>query len=269
MAKPILWIPLLAVSLLAQPGAVVTKTMKIQIDGKAVTARKINGRWWSPDNRELIQTSEKWLWSIGGGNARHLVRWDHHRPMDMTRVAALDRSMGPAQVHSVLGQPNSVFPSDRPETEQSWDYYGSDGYKLSIHFSSSGDGIFTASYQPDPHTLPKDVAHLAFRFQGKTASEMFAERKSRPRTEKVAAPPQVTIPSAPAPPPAPVRKVSAALVGTVTPGLTRARVIEILGEPASRMAIAGGDQARETLRYQTETSSVAIVLIDGKVVEIR
>ena len=62
---------LLAVPLLAQAGGgVVTDTMKIEIDKRIHTARKINGRWWSEDNRELKQTNVGWLWNISGGNAR-------------------------------------------------------------------------------------------------------------------------------------------------------------------------------------------------------
>jgi hypothetical protein len=84
--------------------------------------------------------------------------------------------MGPDQVRAVLGPPNSVFPSDRPAAQQSWDYYGAGGYKLSIHFSSSG-GIFTASFAPDANSMPKDVPHLVFRVNGKSAQESFEERK--------------------------------------------------------------------------------------------
>src|SRR5262245_51864126 len=165
-----------AIQLFAQTDAVVTQTTRIEIEKRIHTARKINGRWWSEDNRELRQTNVGWLWTISGGNARHLVRFDHHRPVDPAKVSQLDRSMGPDQVRAVLGPPNSIFPSDRPATEQHWDYYGQDGYKLSIHFSSNG-GIFTAAFEPDEKSMPKDVPHLAFRFNGKTAQESFEEHK--------------------------------------------------------------------------------------------
>ncbi|MCZ2146597.1 MAG: hypothetical protein LC126_02340 [Bryobacterales bacterium] len=88
-----------------------------------MTARKINGRWWSPGNRELTRANVGWRRGISG-NARHLVRFDHHYPVDPAKVSLLDRSMGPDQVRRILGAPNSVFPSDRPEQEQMWDYYG-------------------------------------------------------------------------------------------------------------------------------------------------
>lgn len=167
---------------LAQTGAVATETMRIEIDKRIHTARKINGRWWSEDNRELRQTNVGWLWNVSGGNAWQLVRFDHHRPMDPNKVSQLDRSMGPDQVRSVLGPPNSVFPSDKPATHQQWDYYGAGGFKLSIHFSTSG-GIFTASYEPDAKSKSKDVPHLVFRFNGKSARESFEERKNQPRPE--------------------------------------------------------------------------------------
>jgi hypothetical protein len=150
-AKTLFSILFFALPLLAQN---VTQTMKIEIDKRIHTARKINGRWWSEDNRELTQTNVGWLWNVTGGNAWQLVRFDHHRPVDPARVNLLNRSMGPDQVRATLGPPNSVFPSDRPESQQQWDYYGADGYKLSIHFSSSG-GIFNASFEPDAKTLPR------------------------------------------------------------------------------------------------------------------
>ena len=174
-AKAIFSILFFAVPLLAQN---VTQTMKIEIDKRIHTARKINGRWWSEDNRELTQTNVGWLWNVSGGKAWQLVRFDHHRPVDPARVNLLNRSMGPAQVRAVLGPPNSVFPSDRPESQQQWDYYGADGYKLKIHFSSSG-GIFNASFEPDVKTLPKDVPHLAFRVNGKPAPTSLHPRNSR------------------------------------------------------------------------------------------
>ena len=181
------WIALstlfVALPLLAQTGGVVTDTMRIEIDKRMHTARKINGRWWSEDNRELTQTNVGWLWNVSGGNAWQLVRFDHHRPVDPAKVSQLDRSMGPDQVTAVLGPPNSVFPSDRPASQQQWDYYGAGGYKLSIHFSSSGGGIFTASYEPDAKSMPKDVPHLVFRFNGKSAQESYEERKDQPRRQ--------------------------------------------------------------------------------------
>jgi hypothetical protein len=168
----------------AQTGAVVTQTMRIEIDKRMHTAREINGRWWSEDNRELTRTNVGWLWQVSGGNAAHLVRFDHHRPVDPARVNSIDRSMGPDQVKAILGPPNSVFPSDKPAAQQTWNYYGAGGYGLSIHFSPSG-GIFTASFEPDAKSMPKDVPHLAFRVNGKTAQESFEEQKqNRPQPQR-------------------------------------------------------------------------------------
>jgi hypothetical protein len=284
--------PLIVVLAFAQPGAVVTNTMTIRIDGKPQHARQINGRWWSNDNRELIQTSEKWLWTISGGNARHLVRFDHHRPVDPSKVNLLDRSMGPNEVRAIMGDPNSVFPSDKPEQNQHWDYYASNGYKLSIFFAATQQsGIFTASSQPDPHTMPKDVDHLVFRFNGKSARESFEERKLQPRPahrtkqpgETMAdyrariledrastirgtrLPPPITPESAPVPV---SRKVTEQEVQSVVIGMSKAKLLELLGDPASRSSINGGDGTRETFRYQTESgTTVAIIVVDGKVTE--
>jgi hypothetical protein len=182
MGCTVLSILFAASQLLAQTGGVVTETMRIEIDKRIHTARKINGRWWSEDNRELTQTNVGWLWNVSGGNAWQLVRFDHHRAIDPTKVNQLDRSMGPDQVTAILGPPNSVFPSDTPAAQQHWDYYGAGGYKLSIHFSLNG-GIFNATYEPDAKSRPKDVPHLAFRFNGKTAQESYEEHKNQPQRQ--------------------------------------------------------------------------------------
>jgi hypothetical protein len=183
MGWTVLSILFFAFQLFAQTGAVVTQTMRIEIENRIHTARKINGRWWSEDNRELSQTNVGWLWNISGGNAWRLVRFDHHRPVDPAKVNNIDRSMGPDQVRATLGPPNSVFPSDKPAAQQIWDYYGAAGYKLSIHFNSSG-GIFNATFETDAKSMPKDVPHLAFRFNGKSAQESFEEqKKNRPQRQ--------------------------------------------------------------------------------------
>jgi len=295
MAWRSLWVPLLASTLTAQPGATVTERMKIRIDGRVHTARKINGRWWSEDNRELSRTNVGWLWNISGGNAIHLVRFDHHYPVDPAKGSFLDRSMGPNQVRAILGPPNSVFPSDRPEEQQAWDYYGPNGYKLSIHFSPSG-GIFTASFEPDARSMPKDVPHLAFRFNGKTASESFEERKKQQparevprsmaefreqlktemaqrRSRRSAIPSSrgvVEIPPAAPPAPAPPsRKVTTQELKSVAIDMPRAGLIALLGEPFSRMAITTDEGTRETLVYQTDAgSTVSIVVFKGKVSQL-
>jgi len=57
MGWTILSILFFALQVLAQTGAVVTETMRIEIDNRTHIARKINGRWWSEDNRELSQTN--------------------------------------------------------------------------------------------------------------------------------------------------------------------------------------------------------------------
>lgn len=274
----------------AQPGAEVTATKRIRIDGKLQTVRQINGRWWSHDNRELIQTSSNFRWTISGGNARHLVRFDRHHPVDPARVNSVDRSMGPDAVRAVLGPPNSVFPSDKPETVQQWNYYGAAAYKLSIKFSSSG-GIFTAHYQPDAKTMPIDVPHLVFRIDGKSANERFSERAApvparnpsetleqqhRKLRDEIAArrsgraPSSSTLtvidPAPAAPPPAPGRKVSPEELAQVTLGMQKAKLLEFLGNPASRMSIAGSEDTQEFLTYEKlDGAKVTIVLQAGKV----
>ena len=292
---------LAAASLAAQPGAHVTDTMRIEIDKRIHTARKINGRWWSEDNRQLSRTNVGWLWTISGGNAWKLVRFDHHYPVDPSKVELLDRSMGPDQVRSILGSPNSVFPSDRPEQEQHWDYYGANGYKLAIMFGSSG-GIFTADYEPDAHSMPKDVPHLAFRFNGKTAREAHEEARQpwttpgkeqtpdqlraqvkaqieqsradmaqkRAEMEQRRSGKTVEVSHvAPSKPLVPARRITADEIKSVTTGMPRTDVIKLLGDPMTMFTISGDDGARETLMYATaEGPNVSVVLLNGKVAQV-
>jgi len=258
--------------------------MTIRIDGRVQTARKINGRWWSPDNRQLTRTNSEWLWTISGGNARNLVRFDHHYPVDPAKVSLLDRAMGPDQVRAILGPPNSVFPSDRLEQQQIWEYYGGGGYMLSIQFASGGKGIFSASFEPDARSMPQDVPHLAFRFNGKTARESLEESKMK-RAQRPTAPStaeyraqghqakttlvtEAAPAAAPSEPAPPTRKVTAEELKSISIGMPRARLIELLGEPYSRAGIASGEGSRETLRYRSESGEiVSITLIDAKVTQ--
>jgi hypothetical protein len=291
---PAVLLLLLAAAPFAKAGGEVSATGQIRIDGQHQTVRQINGRWFSPDNRELRQTSSQWLWTISGGNARHLVRFHHHNPVDPARVSSLDRSMSPAQVRSVLGEPNAVFPSDKPESQQHWQYYGAGGYKLSLLFSSDG-GIFTASVEPDAQSRPQDVPHLTFRYQGRSARESFAERKAQSpqsrvsaqtrestaerrarlraemearRTGRAPASSTLTVvdPAPTAPPLPPGRKVSPEELAQVTVGMEKAKLLELLGHPASRMSIAGSDGAQEFFTYEKlDGAKVTIVLHAGKV----
>ncbi|MCZ2146596.1 MAG: hypothetical protein LC126_02335 [Bryobacterales bacterium] len=50
--------------------------------------------------------------------------------------------------------------------------------------------------------------------------------------------------------------------------MTRARLIELPGEPYSRAGITGSEGRCQTLRYRTESgATVTSVLTDGKVTE--
>jgi hypothetical protein len=132
--------------------------------------------------------------------------------------------------------------------------------------------------------MPKDVPHLAFRFQGKTARESFEERKSQrparsvPRSsaefrEQLKAEiaqrrSERSIVPAPAPVTrtAPSRKVTAEELKSVVIDMPRAALIALLGEPHSRNAITTAEGTHETLLYQTDAgSTVSIIVFRGKV----
>lgn len=249
---------LLTLAVLPAAAQSVTATKTVEIDGKMQTVRKINRRWWSPDNRELRQTSAGFLWTISGGSGQKLVRFNHHRPVNRANVALLTRSMGPVSVRALLGEPNRIFPYDQPENHQHWDYYGSDGYHISMMFSSYEEGIFTAREELTATAESQEIEHLAFR-------PKFASRSDNtPATILV---PQAAQPAAPA---APIRRTPESALASVAPGMERGAVLTKLGSPAGRTSISGGDGILETLTYYDETSSpVRVKLTAGKVVAVQ
>ncbi|HLK65153.1 MAG TPA: hypothetical protein VKU19_17040 [Bryobacteraceae bacterium] len=129
-----------ALALLASPtfGQKVTDTHKVEIDGKVQVVRKINGRWWSPDNRQLNPTKAGYIWYISSDRAP--LEFYHHNPVYLPRVEELRLFMSQDEVRDILGDPN--------ETQSRaglWHYYAEDGTAVLLKFVS--DELLEARYE--------------------------------------------------------------------------------------------------------------------------
>lgn len=274
--------------------------MQARVDGRMQTVRQVNGRWWTTENREVRKVgSTRWVPAANiAANLRQYLRFDHHQPVDPDRVELLDRTMGPDQVRSLLGPPNVVFPSNRPETRQVWFYYGPGGFKLAIQFSWKGLGIHQATVEANAQSPAHEVQHLAYRILG-NGSEDIDEESPRNRALGMAAesyadsvaveqglsflrdymasrhggsvrgatlarakPVGDAADAGPAKDPA-MRSLSA--------GMPRTRVIELLGEPSTRYTIHSVEGSRETLVYvQNGGQSVTrVIVVEGKLSEVQ
>ena len=135
----------------------VTETRKVDIGDritpKKIIVRKINGRWWSEDNREVTAVNEvapngdklPWLIQTEPG----AVQFFHHRPLDLSRAESLHLFMRPKEVGAALGEPNAVV---GPDDHAVWLYYAADGTRLSVRFMDDGvlgEAIFDAAGKPD------------------------------------------------------------------------------------------------------------------------
>lgn len=268
---------------------------QVRIDGRVQDIRLVNGRWWSADNRELKRAGSRWAWAAGGGSqVRQYLRFDHHDPCDPDRVELLDRTMGPDQVRSLLGPPNAVFPSNRKEIRQTWFYYGPAGFKLVIQFSWKGLGIQSASVAVTEKAALQEVSHLTFRTLGNGSDDIDEES---PRNRAMGHAAESALDSLAVenglaflnnrllarrgalPESAAGAGASRARTGvtsadpaiqSLSSGMPRTRVIELLGEPYTRYSIQSVEGFRETLVYrrggQMETR---IIVVDGKLAEIR
>src|ERR1035438_3299632 len=121
--------------LLAAPcfGQVVTGTAKVRIDGKVETVRKINGRWWSQDNRQLTPTPQGYIWWMGTPKG-HGFDFHHHRPVDLHSVESLRMWVSPDEVQKLLGGPNES--AGREELgSRMWLYYAQNGVSVMVRFT--------------------------------------------------------------------------------------------------------------------------------------
>lgn len=280
-------------AIVAQPPHV-TDTKLVDEGKNQQWLRKINGRWWSQDNREVYPPSKGGIfWELDSKPGT--VQFFHHRPFQLDRAESLHLWMKKEEVEAALGQPNRIFGTDGHAW---WYYYAANGIKLDIRFMDGELG--EASYHAigektwlvasiEREMNGRDIYKLMQERAGKRSDEWLAKKREENRLDQAArsealrrrirpggSSGMVTVESVPIPratePEVPAKKriVSAEAFVAVTLGATREDVLNRLGEPSSRFAITGDEGVRESFTYDLDSGETVVVrLLDGKVVKVR
>ena len=225
----------------------VTETRTVRIDGKPQLVRKINGRWWSPDNRQLTPPGKNgFFWNIQNKRISEVVFY-HHRPVDLSRAESLRLFMSKDEVTALLGPPNETF-----EGMGGWWYFAENGVALFIRFLGTGhEELGEARYERSDFGIHgRQVQSIERELAGRSVFKVFAERAStRPRSFDRSASPRSVAISAAVPPEPPRRTIDRELAASVATGMTRDELVAKLGEPYRTSRIAGSDVEIETLTY--------------------
>jgi hypothetical protein len=273
-------LPLLAVFVFAATAAFgqqVTATAKVEVGGRLQTVRKINGRWWSEDNRQMTPQKDGYTWYIG--QKGHTWNFHHHRPVDLQLAESLHLFMDPASVENLLGKPNESVERENWDS-RAWMYYAADGTSLLIQFSH--DELALAKYDRQDYGISgKPVASIAQELGGRDIAKVMADRawqRNSPSEyakfhgqNQGARPAAVVIsdPSATAAPDPPQHRIAGNLLDSIKQGMPRSEVVRILGEPSGGMHVAGGENDFEVITYFLEPSGeVSLRLERSKVVRI-
>ncbi len=264
---------------LAQPPHV-TETKLVQGEwGKGQELlRKINGRWWSQDNREVSPPAKGgFFWTLDSKPG--VVQFFHHHPFQLDRAESLHLWMTPNEVEAALGPPNRIF---GPDGHAFWYYYASNGTELSVRFM--GEGVLGEAQYQTVGEKSQSVASIERELNGQSIYKLLAARatQSQPqpmshpmpvRASRSAHPNMVTVQSVETSLPAeptPKRLVSAEAFAAIKPGATRQEVVDRLGKPTFGSAISGDEGTRESLTYYLESGEEVVVrLINGKVIQGR
>jgi hypothetical protein len=275
----------LLIAAAASHGQKVTATAKVEIDGRVETVRKINGRWWATDNRQLTPTKQGFIWWISSEKGHG---WDfhHHRPVRLELAESLHLFMDPGSVESVLGEPNQTAPvhEGRGEDSPMWYYYAENGTALFVRFIRNQ--LADARYErADFGVHGKPVETVAQELGGRNIFKIMADQAAEQNSK--AHPLRGRAPS-----PRPTGSRSSGSITVVTTaqadaprqdrpripqdkadgikeGMTRAEVVKIMGEASGGLSVAGAEVEFETLTYALDPSGeIAVRLEKGKVVKI-
>src|SRR5271165_4928723 len=159
----------------------VTDTKLVNAEkGKQELLRKINGRWWSQDNREVTPPPEGgFFWVLDSKPG--VCQFYHHRPFQLVRAESLHLWMKKDQVEAALGPPNRTFGTD---DHAFWSYYASNGTKLVVRFM--GDGVLgEATYEP-VGGKSKPVASIESELAGRSIYKLLADRAWKTSQEEQA-----------------------------------------------------------------------------------
>jgi hypothetical protein len=286
------WVPV-CLMVLAQAQQV-TDTTLVNYQGKKELLRKINGRWWSQDNREVYPPGKNGIfWELDSKPG--VVDFFHHRPFQLNRAESLQLWMTPEAVKATLGPPNRIFGNDG---HGFWYYYASNGTKVEVRFMDGvlGEAKYTAVGEKswpvasiEREMAGRDIYKLLQERAMKKSEEWLATKREENRIDqaarsealrngmrpassgyrsRVAQPGTVVVDAAE--PQSPPKKtiVSAEALAAVVQGTTREDVLSKLGEPSSRFAIAGDEGFREKFTYHLESGAAVVIrLVDGKVVK--
>lgn len=243
--------------------------------------RKINGRWWSQDNREVQPPAQEGgFWTLDSKPGT--CTFYHHRPFRLDRAESLHLWMTPQEVEAVLGQPNRTFGTNE---HGFWSYYAANGTKLSVRFMGDA-GLGEAKYEY-LHEKSRPVASVESDLGGRDIYKVLADRAWKNNKEHLAnkmndfrvansrrwvQPSIVTvdpIPIASADPTPSKHIVPADAYAAIAVGITRDEVLTRLGEPSSRYTITDDTGTRESFTYDLDTGSAVVIrLLGGRVTAV-
>ena len=256
-----------------------------------VWLRKINGRWWSPDNREVHPPSKGgFFWTLDSKPGT--CEFYHHRPFPMSKAESLHLWMTREQVEAALGQPGRTCEGARGGSGF-WHYYASNGMRLTVRFMSEGE-LGEATYEPLGEKS-YSVSSIEQELGGKTIYQLSAERATKRLRENDAlrreqfqrdhaihgrlsatrgtSPSVIAAETANAAQTvAPVEKrfISAEALAAITAGSSRGDVLSKLGEPNGRYSITDDDGTRESFTYSLDGGQDVVVrLLNGKVTKVQ
>jgi outer membrane protein assembly factor BamE (lipoprotein component of BamABCDE complex) len=279
---------------LAQPPLVTeTKLVRSEFAKGTELLRKINGRWWSQDNREVSPPSKGgFFWVLDSKPGA--CQFFHHRPFALDRAESLHLWMKKEEVEAALGTPNRTF---GPDGHAFWYYYASDGTKLSVRFM--GDGVLGEAQYDVVGEKSRPVASIERELNGQSIYKLLQARATQKLDQehaikqeqfradhalgnrrapnayspasRTAHPTMVTVESVASSQPAePVEKrtISAEAFSAIRPGATRQDILNRLGQPTFGSAISGDEGTRESLTYYLESGEAVVVrLVNGTVVQ--
>jgi len=289
----------MAAVLLAQAPRV-TATKLVDAGGnRKELLRKINGRWFSEDNREVYPpTGGGIFWVLDSKPG--VVQFVHHRPFQLARAESLHLWMTKQAVESVLGEPNRIFGTDG---HAHWFYYAEDGTKLEVWFVEDGVLGEAKYFAIGEKSWPvasverdlggQDLFKLLAQRAGQRSDQWRAQKQAENRADQAARSEQlrsqvraaaggrsarpgmvsvshVEVPRAIEPDPAKKRIIPAASLDAIAVGMSRDDLLSRLGEPNGRYAISDDEGTRESYTYDLDSGeSVVIRLVNGKVAKVR
>jgi len=258
----------------------VTDTKEVSTPGGGhEVLRKINGRWFSEDNREVNPPGPGGMFWVLDSQPG-VVKFHHHRPFDLRKAELLHLWMTPDVVEPLLGKPNRTF-------GDFWFYYAANGIKVSV-WMPHGE-LIKAEYEfPGHHSKPvesvaqdlggRDVFKLGAERASKKVQEQWAQKKAEfaaqhavaraPRSSGTSVRVEnVERPAVPGPAP-PKRIITPEGLAATKVGEPREDLIKRLGEPSYRTSLTSDEGTRETFTYHlSEDRPVLIRLLNGKVVQ--